>query len=89
MLKSLKVEMLVLSAIPDLVDTWTSVFGFEPIEDDEKKRLHNISFMTFPGTVLLKKILGQDTAKKSGLHFYLLKTLSSRASLPNSHVYFL
>jgi hypothetical protein len=35
MLKSLKVEMLLLSAIPHLVDTWTSGFGFRGIDDSD------------------------------------------------------
>ncbi|KAJ8483884.1 hypothetical protein OPV22_016369 [Ensete ventricosum] len=62
MLKSLKVEMLVLSAIPTLVETWTSVFGFKQLEDTEKW-LQNIDFMSFPGTVLLKKSLYDATAR--------------------------
>ncbi|KQJ82684.1 hypothetical protein BRADI_5g10440v3 [Brachypodium distachyon] len=57
MLKSLKVEMLLLSAIPSLVDTWTSAFGFRPIEDCDKKKLSKIRLASVPGTVLLKKDL--------------------------------
>ncbi|XP_018682361.2 increased DNA methylation 1-like isoform X1 [Musa acuminata AAA Group] len=64
MLKSLKVEMLVLSAIPTLVETWTSVFGFKQLEDTEKW-LQNIDLMSFPGTVLLKKSLYDATTKTS------------------------
>ncbi|XP_020583775.1 increased DNA methylation 1-like [Phalaenopsis equestris] len=57
MLKSLKVEMLVLSAIPSLVETWTSTFGFQHINDDDKKKLCGINLMIFPGATLLKKNL--------------------------------
>uniref|UniRef100_A0A0D9WBK2 PHD-type domain-containing protein n=1 Tax=Leersia perrieri TaxID=77586 RepID=A0A0D9WBK2_9ORYZ len=57
MLRSFHVEMLVLSAIPELVNTWVSGFGFKPIEDDEKKQLRNINLMLFPGTSLLTKRL--------------------------------
>lgn len=49
--------MLVISAIPDLVDTWTSGFGFGLIDDKEKEKLNNINLMVFPGTTLLKKSL--------------------------------
>ena len=64
MLRSFHVEMLVLSAIPELVSTWVSGFGFKPIEDDEKKQLGNVNLMFFPGTSLLTKRLdGAITAK--------------------------
>jgi hypothetical protein len=63
MLKSLKVETLLLSAIPHLVDTWTSEFGFREIDDWDKKKLSKFRLASVPGTVLLKKNLyeGQDT----------------------------
>ncbi|XP_019193861.1 PREDICTED: increased DNA methylation 1-like [Ipomoea nil] len=57
MLKSFKVEMLVISAIPDLVKMWTLGFGFSPLEDEEKRSLSNDNLMVFPGTVWLKKPL--------------------------------
>ncbi|KAL3508753.1 hypothetical protein ACH5RR_028154 [Cinchona calisaya] len=59
-LKSLKVEKLVISAIPGLVETWTEGFGFEPLEDYEKRSLSNINLMVFPGTVWLKKPLCEN-----------------------------
>lgn len=57
MLTSIKVEKLVISAIPDLVETWTKGFGFKPIDDIERQRLKGINLMVFPGTVLLEKPL--------------------------------
>lgn len=57
MLKSLKVEKLVISAIPDLVETWTLGFGFQPLEEDERQSFSKISLMVFPGSVWLKKLL--------------------------------
>ncbi|RDX83497.1 Increased DNA methylation 1, partial [Mucuna pruriens] len=57
MLISVKVEKLVVSAIPDLVETWTKGFGFIPVDDIEKQRLQKINLMVFPGTVLLVKPL--------------------------------
>lgn len=61
MLKSFKVEKLVISAIPGLVETWTCGFGFEPLEDCEKRSLSHVNLMVFPGTVWLKKSLFQVT----------------------------
>ncbi|EXB45126.1 Chromodomain-helicase-DNA-binding protein 4 [Morus notabilis] len=55
MLKSFKVEKIVVAAIPDLVQTWTEGFGFTLVEDNEKQSLNKINLMVFPGTVLLKK----------------------------------
>ncbi|WVZ85717.1 hypothetical protein U9M48_032608 [Paspalum notatum var. saurae] len=67
MLKSLKVEMLLLSAIPHLVETWTSAFGFREIDDSDKKQLSKVRLASIPGTVLLKKNLcecaGSDTGE--------------------------
>ncbi|XP_050216760.1 LOW QUALITY PROTEIN: increased DNA methylation 1 [Mercurialis annua] len=57
MLISFKVEKLVVSAIPDLVETWTEGFGFTPVSNDEKRSLNKVNLMVFPGTVLLKKPL--------------------------------
>jgi len=57
MLRSFNVKMLVLSAIPELVSTWVSGFGFKPIENAERKELHNVNLMLFPGTSLLTKRL--------------------------------
>ncbi|XP_077252646.1 uncharacterized protein LOC143892062 isoform X2 [Tasmannia lanceolata] len=57
MLKSFKVERLVLSAIPSLVDTWTSGFGFKLMDDKEKEQLRRTNLMMFPGTTLLIKNL--------------------------------
>ncbi|KAF6176082.1 hypothetical protein GIB67_000176 [Kingdonia uniflora] len=59
MLKSLKIERLVVAAIPSLVDTWTVGFGFEPMEHEEKEKLNSINLMIFPGTTLLIKRLYQ------------------------------
>ncbi|KAL1350050.1 hypothetical protein HN51_026506 [Arachis hypogaea] len=57
MLTSVKVEKLVVAAIPDLVETWTKGFGFTPVDAAEKQKFNKINFMVFPGTVLLEKPL--------------------------------
>ncbi|KAK7244189.1 hypothetical protein RIF29_39007 [Crotalaria pallida] len=63
MLISFKVEKLVISAIPDLVDTWTKGFGFIPVDEIEKRRLKKNNLMVFPGTVLLEKPLYQESTE--------------------------
>ncbi|KAL1063973.1 hypothetical protein V6Z11_D13G179700, partial [Gossypium hirsutum] len=61
MLISFKVEKLVITAIPNLVETWTKGFGFTPVEEDERKMLKKINLMVFPGTILLKKPLYRES----------------------------
>ncbi|GFZ05121.1 acyl-CoA N-acyltransferase with RING/FYVE/PHD-type zinc finger protein [Actinidia rufa] len=62
MLRSVKVEQLVISAIPSLVETWITGFGFQPLEDKERRSLSNINLMVFPGTVWLKKPMFENQA---------------------------
>ncbi|CAL9220881.1 unnamed protein product [Arabidopsis halleri] len=61
MLMSLKVEKLVVAALPSLVETWTEGFGFKPMDDEERDALKSINLMVFPGTILLMKTLYEST----------------------------
>lgn len=75
MLKSCKVEKLVLVAIPDLLDTWMLGFGFKPMEDKEREKLNTINLMVFPGTTLLEKNLCEIDAvepRQEGEYFLFL-----------------
>ncbi|XVF50018.1 hypothetical protein PTKIN_Ptkin04bG0062000 [Pterospermum kingtungense] len=51
MLITFKLEKLVITAIPDLVETWTKGFGFQPGEVEERKAPNKINLMLFPGTI--------------------------------------
>ncbi|ONK74322.1 uncharacterized protein A4U43_C03F5050 [Asparagus officinalis] len=54
-LYSLNVEILIIPAIAELMETWTSNFGFEPLELLHRKEVSSTNTLIFPGTGLLYK----------------------------------
>ncbi|EFH44731.1 PHD finger family protein [Arabidopsis lyrata subsp. lyrata] len=59
-LGSLKVAKLVIPAVPELIDTWTSGFGFTPVNESEKKTIKNLNLLVFPGVDMLGKSLVKE-----------------------------
>ncbi|CAH9094135.1 unnamed protein product [Cuscuta europaea] len=56
-LKELGVERLVLPAVSSALDTWTTSFGFSVMQDSERLRFLNYTFLDFHGTVMCQKML--------------------------------
>jgi len=71
MLHRIGVELLVLPAVPELMDTWRGAFGFQPLSSHQKRELTKLNLMAFPGTSLLHKFLprGQSNSSFRGKFF--------------------
>ncbi|XP_071715394.1 uncharacterized protein [Rutidosis leptorrhynchoides] len=59
-LSSVGVEDLIIPAIPELLQTWTKVFGFMFLDDLKKQAMKSMSMMVFPGIDMLTKPLVQN-----------------------------
>lgn len=86
MLKALKVNKIVMSAVPELVPTWVNAFGFQQVDEEEKSSLKTLNLVVFPGTVSLQKSLLQAnltepiTRKSPILHISDSASISLSAS---------
>ncbi|KAK1367770.1 Increased DNA methylation 1 [Heracleum sosnowskyi] len=56
-LRELGVEKLVLPAVPTLLETWTSSFGFSVMAQSDRLELLDYTFLNFPGTTMCQKLL--------------------------------
>ncbi|KAF0897441.1 hypothetical protein E2562_037341 [Oryza meyeriana var. granulata] len=56
-LSSLNVRRLVIPAIPELQNTWTTVFGFKPVEPSKRQKIKSLNILIIHGTGLLEKRL--------------------------------
>ncbi|XP_063943294.1 uncharacterized protein LOC108196726 [Daucus carota subsp. sativus] len=60
LLRELGVERLVLPAIPEMLDTWTSSFGFSVMPQSDRLKLLDYTLINFPGTTMCQKLLSKN-----------------------------
>ncbi|KAJ1297607.1 hypothetical protein BS78_01G389600 [Paspalum vaginatum] len=57
LLLDMGVERLLLPAVPELLETWTSSFGFTAMSDSDRLELAGNSILSFQGTTMCQKVL--------------------------------
>ncbi|KAF7818334.1 increased DNA methylation 1-like [Senna tora] len=80
-LSSLNVELLVIPAISELKETWTSVFGFEPLEVTRKQMIKNLNLLVFPRVDMLQK----EIAKPKVADENLISTVNTQDYVSHVH----
>lgn len=87
LLRSFKVEKLVVSALPSLVEMWTIGFGFTPMDDNERNSLKDFNLMVFQGTVWLKKhIYGSPKTLQGHKSSSVTKIQTERTHFPQKPI---
>ncbi|KAI3984479.1 hypothetical protein MKX01_000142 [Papaver californicum] len=56
-LRELEVERLILPAVPQVLQTWTTSFGFSNMPDSERLEFLQYTFLDFQDTIMCQKIL--------------------------------
>ncbi|KAI9200530.1 hypothetical protein LWI28_009480 [Acer negundo] len=65
----LGVERLILPAVPALVETWTTKFGFSKMTDNERLQFLDYTFLDFPDTTMCHKLLAKTLQLNLALAF--------------------
>ncbi|XP_028771649.1 uncharacterized protein LOC114728859 [Neltuma alba] len=69
-LRSMKVEIMIIPAIAELMQTWTTNFGFTHLKESLRQELRFLNILVFPGINMLQKALvekGNYEGKTTGV----------------------
>lgn len=67
-LSTLKVGQMIIPAISEHMNTWTTAFGFDELEDRHKKEIKSMNMLVFPGIDMLQKQLVKQESS-DGKHY--------------------
>ncbi|RAL38432.1 hypothetical protein DM860_002410 [Cuscuta australis] len=68
-LSSLRVEKLIIPAVPDHIHTWTMMFGFKKLEESDKHEVNSMNMLVFPGIHMLQKQLVKQESSDAASAF--------------------
>ncbi|KAJ7959833.1 PHD zinc finger protein [Quillaja saponaria] len=89
-LMELGVERLVLPAVPNVLNTWTTSFGFSKMTNSERSKFLDYTFLDFQGTIMcqkfLKNILSPHPVLSKGIQRKLRVVVSGSGSESESGV---
>uniref|UniRef100_A0A5B7BUP7 PHD finger transcription factor n=1 Tax=Davidia involucrata TaxID=16924 RepID=A0A5B7BUP7_DAVIN len=66
-LMELGVERLVLPAVPSVLNTWTTSFGFSKMTESERLNFLDYTFLDFQGTIMCQKLLMKIPSTESNI----------------------
>ncbi|GAV66597.1 PHD domain-containing protein/Agenet domain-containing protein [Cephalotus follicularis] len=85
-LMGLGVKRLVLPAVPSVLNTWTTSFGFSKMTDSERLQFVDYTFLDFQDTIMCQKLLLRISSAELSLSKECQPTLCDDADRSGDHI---